>query len=178
VGVGSLLRIKRWDRVLKVVRKVRSLGYDCRLTIAGRGPERAALEQQARELGLGWVAEFIGATTDVPDLLGQSRLLVHASETEGCPNAVMGAMACGRAVGATDAGDVPYLVEDGKTGFVVCYGDHEMLVKRLMELFTDRDLCQSTGKAGRAKAEREFGLDHLGFEPYLHTRRQDGGQIC
>ena len=68
VGVGSLHRIKRWDRVLRVVRKVRSLGYDCRLTMAGRGPERAALEQQARELGLGGVAEVIGATADAPDL--------------------------------------------------------------------------------------------------------------
>ena len=35
----------------------------------------------------------------------------------------MEAMACGRAVVATDAGDVPHLVEDGKTGFVVRRGD-------------------------------------------------------
>ena len=70
-------------------------------------------------------------------------------------------MACGRAVVATDAGEVPSLVEDGTTGFVVPRGDEARLVERLVTLLADRALCRSMGEAGRAKAEREFGLDHL-----------------
>ena len=161
VGVGSLLPLKRWDRILRVVRQVRSQGIDCSLTIAGEGPERASLERMAQDLGIQEHAVFIGATSDVPELLRQSRLLVHASETEGCPNAVMEAMACGRAVLATDSGDVPLLVDDGKTGFVVSRGNDKALADRLVELVTNPDLCMAMGRNGRKKAEREFDLHSL-----------------
>jgi glycosyltransferase involved in cell wall biosynthesis len=70
-------------------------------------------------------------------------------------------MACGRAVIATDAGDIPHLVDHGTTGFVVPRGNETMLVERMTTLITDRELCCRMGKAGRAKAERDFGLDRL-----------------
>jgi glycosyltransferase involved in cell wall biosynthesis len=41
--------------------------------------------------------------------------LIHTADYEGCPNVVIEAMAYTRAVIATDAGDIPYLVEHGKT---------------------------------------------------------------
>ena len=161
VGVGSLLPFKRWDRILRVVRQVRSQGHDCTLTIAGDGPERASLERMARDLGIQEHAEFIGATSDVPKLLKQSRLLVHASETEGCPNAVMEAMACCRPVVAMEAGDIPLLVEDGKTGFVIRRGDEETFGQRVVHLLASDELSRQMGLAARAKAEREFGLGRL-----------------
>lgn len=161
LGIGSLQSLKRWDRVLRIFQNVRAHGYDCRLTIAGEGPERVALEQQSRGFGLAGYTEFIGATSDVSDLLRQSRLLVHASETEGCPNAVMEAMACGRPVVAMEAGDIPLLVDDGKNGFVIQRGDEEKFGLRIMQLLADDELCLRMGKAAREKAEREFGLGRL-----------------
>jgi glycosyltransferase involved in cell wall biosynthesis len=161
LGVGSLLPLKRWDRVLRVIQCVRARGYDCRLTIAGEGPERPALELQSRNLGLGEHAEFIGATSDVPELLKQSRLLVHSSETEGCPNAVIEAMACGRPVVAMETGDISLLVENGKTGFVIRPGDEDTFGQRVMQLLSDEALCRRMGLAAREKAEREFGLGRL-----------------
>jgi glycosyltransferase involved in cell wall biosynthesis len=62
---------------------------------------------------------------------------------------------------ATDAGDVPFLVEDGRTGFVVKRGDEEALTERVLRLIGDRALCRRLGEAGRVKAEREFQLDRL-----------------
>jgi glycosyltransferase involved in cell wall biosynthesis len=161
VGVGSLFPLKRWDRILRVVRQIRSQGIDCTLTIAGEGPERASLERMAQDLGVQGDAKFIGATYDVPELFKQSRLLVHASETEGCPNVVVEAMACGRPVVAMEAGDIPLLVEDGKTGFVIRQGDEETFGQRVMQLLSDVELCRRMGLAARAKAEREFGLGRL-----------------
>jgi glycosyltransferase involved in cell wall biosynthesis len=73
----------------------------------------------------------------------------------------MEAMACGRAVVAMDAGDVSYLVEDGKTGFVVRRGDEIRFADRVMQLLSDEDLCRRMGLKARAKAEREFGLEGL-----------------
>ena len=93
--------------------------------------------------------------------MADATFVVHTSDHEGCPNAIMEGMACGRAVVATDAGDVSSLIDDGETGFVALRGDHALIVDRMAKLMTDRDLCRRMGLAGRAKAEKEFGLDRL-----------------
>jgi glycosyltransferase involved in cell wall biosynthesis len=134
---------------------------DVRFRIAGDGPLRPALETLAGDLGISRAVEFLGATHDIPAFLRGAKFLVHTSESEGCPNVVMEAMAAGRAVVATDAGDVPYLVEDGKTGFVVRRGDDDTLVNRIATLLTNRDLCQQMGDNARARAEQEFDLHSL-----------------
>ena len=85
----------------------------------------------------------------------------------------MEAMACGRAVVAMAAGDIPSLVEHGKTGFVVPRGDDAQFVERLATLITNRELCRQMGEASRVKAEREFGLHRL-VEETLNAYRQAG----
>jgi glycosyltransferase involved in cell wall biosynthesis len=161
LGIGSLLPVKRWDRLLIAALELKRRGFECSIRIAGDGPLRESLEQQAQCLGLVGRIEFVGHTHDIPGMLAHASFLAHTSDIEGCPNVVMEAMACGRAVVATDAGDVPQLIEDGTTGFVVRRGDDAMLVARMVTLITDNPLCQRMGAAGRAKAEREFGLNRL-----------------
>jgi glycosyltransferase involved in cell wall biosynthesis len=170
VGVGSLIPVKRWDRLLVAALELKRRGLDCQIRIAGDGPLRGSLQQRAQALGLANRIEFIGHTADIPSLLSDATLLVHTADTEGCPNVVMEAMACGRAVVATDVGDVPYLVEDGKTGFVVRRGDDTALVARMATLLTQIDLCRRLGEAGRVKAEREFRLDRLVAETLIAYR--------
>ena len=161
LGVGSLLPVKRWDRLMLAALELKSNGVKCLIRIAGDGPLRKTLEHQAQDLGVTDYVQFLGHADNVPALLAASSFLVHTSDTEGCPNVIMEAMACGRAVVATDAGDVPYLIEDSKTGFVVKRGDDATLVKRMRSLINDRELCRRMGQAGRAKAAREFGLHRL-----------------
>jgi glycosyltransferase involved in cell wall biosynthesis len=161
VGIGSLLPVKRWDRLLRAARALKRSEFEFLVRIIGDGPLRGSLQQQVQVLGVTDCVEFIGHSDNISGVLADATFLVHTSDSEGCPNAVLEAMACGRAVVATDAGDVPSLVEDGKTGFVVPRGDDAMLLERMAKLITDRKLCQRMGEAGRAKAEREFGLDRL-----------------
>jgi glycosyltransferase involved in cell wall biosynthesis len=161
VGVGSLLRVKRWDRLLRAASELKRRGHEFVLRIAGKGPLLHELELQKGELGLNGRVEFIGHADNVPDLLSKSTFLVHTSDVEGCPNAVIEAMACGRAVVGTDSGEIPFLVDDGKTGFVVGRNDDAMLVDRLSKLMSDHHLCVKMGMAGRAKAESQFSVDRL-----------------
>jgi glycosyltransferase involved in cell wall biosynthesis len=161
VGVGSLVPVKRWDRLLRAAVEFKRRGLNCLIQIAGDGRLRGPLEQQAQELGIADCLEFMGYTENISGLLANAQFLVHTSDSEGYPNVVMEAMACGRAVVATDAGDIPSLVEDGKTGFVVHRGDEATLLARMVTLMTDHDLCRRMGEAGRSKAERQFGLDRL-----------------
>src|SRR5262245_58431652 len=161
VGVGSLLPVKRWDRLILSAHALKQRGFDFSVRVVGGGPLHASLNEQARVLGVADCVEFVGHSENIPKILAEATFLVHTSEKEGCPNVVMEAMACGRAVIATDVGDIPHLLEDGRTGFVVPSGNDAMLIERMGKLITDRDLCRVMGDAGRAKAEREFGLDRL-----------------
>jgi glycosyltransferase involved in cell wall biosynthesis len=173
VGVGSLIRVKRWNLLLDAALELKRRGLDFLVRLAGEGPLRGSLQQRAQDLGLADRVEFRGHTDDIPGLLSDATFLAHTSDNEGCPNVVMEAMACGRAVVATDAGDVPYLVEDGKTGFVVRRGDDTALAARMATLITQNDLCRRMGEAGRFKAEREFRLDRLVAET-LNAYRASG----
>jgi glycosyltransferase involved in cell wall biosynthesis len=164
VGVGSLFPVKRWDRLLLAGLELKKRGYDALIRIAGDGPLRSWLQQQARDLGLEDLIKFIGEVDDIPKFVSNASFLVHTSDSEGCPNVIMEAQACGRAVVAMDAGDISKLVEDGRTGFVVQPGDDDTLVERMSRLIADQDLCRAMGEAGRSKAEREFGLDRLLYE--------------
>ena len=76
-------------------------GVDCLIRIAGDGPLHQTLLQQARDLGVNDRVEFLGYGDDIPALLSESTFLVHTADNEGCPNAVMEAMADPTTVGAT-----------------------------------------------------------------------------
>jgi glycosyltransferase involved in cell wall biosynthesis len=161
-AVGSLFPVKRWDRLLRVVQKVKSLGAEgVRIRIAGDGPLLPILKNLATDLGISRDVEFKGAIQDMPTFLRRAKFLVHTSESEGCPNAVMEAMACGLPVVAMEAGDIPYLVEEGRTGFVVPQGEETTFAERICQLLRDDELCMSMGMAAQRKAEREFRLERL-----------------
>jgi glycosyltransferase involved in cell wall biosynthesis len=160
-GIGYLFPAKRWDRLIIVARELKRRGFNCVTQIVGDGPLRGVLEHQVQELGLGEQVKFLGHVDDIPTLLANTTFLVHTADNEGCPNAVMEAMACGLAVVAMDAGDIPFLVDDEKTGFLVPRGNIGMLIERMIRLITDCELRQRMGEAARAKAEREFGLKRL-----------------
>jgi glycosyltransferase involved in cell wall biosynthesis len=173
LGIGSLLQLKRWDRLLRAASKLIQKGFDFQLEIAGGGPLRESLEQQARDLGVVDRVKFRGHTDNVQNSLAGSTFLAHTSDIEGCPNVVMEAMACGRAVVATNVGDIPFLVEEGKTGFIVDRRDDSELVDRLATLINNRSLCSDMGEAGRVKAEREFACGRL-VEQTLAVYRSAG----
>ncbi len=177
LALGSMYEKKRWDRLIHAVAHLSGKGLELEVRHAGSGPLREELEALARNFDVGHQFQFLGARNDIPDLLADAAFLVHTSEYEGCPNVIMEAMACGRAVVATDAGDTPYLIDDGKTGFVVPKEDGVALADRIAALLKDRELCRRMGDAGRIKAEQAFGMDRLRsqtFEVYRAEGWHDG----
>lgn len=161
LGVGSLFAVKRWDRLLMAAAEIKRRGVEFTIQIAGGGPLCHALQQQTEKLGINDCVHFLGHRPDIPSLISNARFLVHTADYEGCPNTIMEAMACGRPVVATDAGDIPYLVDDTETGFVVRRGDQVSLVQRILELLQNHSLCVKMGTLAREKAELEFGVERL-----------------
>lgn len=172
LAVGSMYARKRWDRLLRVVACLKEKGLEFEVLHAGSGPLREELLAMARELHVEHVIRFLGNRDDIPSLLADAAFVVHTSDIEGLPNVVLETMACGRAVVATDAGDVPYLIDNGKTGFVVPKEDEAALADRIATLLKDRELCRRMGEAGRIKAEQEFSLDRLVPETFSVYRAE------
>lgn len=158
LALGRLRSEKRWDRLLEAIASLHKQGVVCDVGLAGVGPLHEQLSQQAKNLGIEKSISFLGYQTDVISLLGESLFLVHTAEYEGTPNVIMEAMACGRPIVAVDSGDIPLLVEDGVTGFVVPQEDHHSLTECMKKLILDPGLCQRMGAAGRKKAEKEFSM--------------------
>lgn len=68
---------------------------DVHLTLVGEGELRAALEAQVEQAGLRPYVRFAGQVADIPGLLNRDiDVYVQASHNEGCPAAVIEAMAC------------------------------------------------------------------------------------
>ena len=77
------------------------------------------------------------------------------------PYTIIEAMIAGLPVIATRVGGIPELVEDNVTGFLVPPGDPKTLPKTLQNLLDNSNVRHEMGRAGRAKALREFNLDDM-----------------
>jgi glycosyltransferase involved in cell wall biosynthesis len=160
--VGRLVAAKRFDRFLTALARARSQVGDLRGMVAGDGPERSRLEQQARELSLipdG--VEFLGRRDDVPTLLRGASMLVVSSDHEGFPNVLLEAMAARLPIITTAAGDAAEIVRSGECGYVVPFTDTEAMADCMSTLAKSLPLRRQLGESGRRHVESRYGFDSL-----------------
>jgi glycosyltransferase involved in cell wall biosynthesis len=176
VTVCRLYPVKRVDRFLRIVALLSSRVPELRALVVGDGPEQKALADLARDLGLlPGTVEFLGRRNDVPAILVAADALLVTSDHEGFPNVILEAMAAGRPVVTSPAGDAPAVVQEGVTGYVVPSEDLEAAADRLAELFSSTTLRQTLGQAGRRRAETHYSNEGLA-ERLLTTYSTIAGQ--
>jgi glycosyltransferase involved in cell wall biosynthesis len=123
--------------------------------------DRDRLLHGVADLGLEKHVRLLGGgpPESVRELLHRTHALLHPSVSEGLPNVVLEAMACGLPVVVTDAGGTREAVRDGVEGFVVAPRDPRALAESLEKLWRDEALRRRLGRAGRSRVEAEFTLD-------------------
>lgn len=156
--VGLLTPRKGVLDLLQASRLLTERGVDHELWLLGGTPDegpsaeaevRSALDGRARVLAT-------RAPEDMPAAYAEADVFCLPSWWEAMPLSVLEAMASGLPVVATEVGDVPRLVEDGRTGFVVPSRDPQSLANALAKLLSDPALARSMGAAGRARADERF----------------------
>ena len=112
---------------------------DVTLTVAGDGPERDALEQRVRELGLEGRVSFVGSVPreQVLRFFRAADASVLPSAWENFPHTVVEALAVGCPVIATAVGGVPEVVRDGENGLLVAPRDPDALAAAIRRFFAD-----------------------------------------
>lgn len=135
---------------------IRQQHPSARMTIAGTGPDRNALEALAQELGLTDGVTFAGRVenSEMPTLYQTAHIALNPSLADNMPISILEALASGVPVVSTDVGGVPFLVEDGKTALLVPPRDPERMAAAMLRVLSDQPLRERLVQAGQDHARR------------------------
>jgi len=153
----AVARLTRQKGIDLAVRALPSLPDDATLVVLGEGPERQALEQLARELGVEGRVLLLGRVPDVAAWLRRASVLLHPARWEGFGLGVLEAMLAGLPVVAANVSSLPELVIDGTTGFLVDPENPSALAASVARALEQPEL----GAAGRERALREFSVARM-----------------
>ena len=117
---------------------------EARLTIAGEGPERTVLEQLTKDLGAEPQTTFAGRLDpdEMASLYSSADIMLNTSRVDNMPNALLEAMSAGVPIVSTDAGGIPYMVENGETALLRSIGDWQGIAESALNLIDDDSLYQ------------------------------------
>ena len=115
----------------------------------------------SQQLGINDAVTFHGAVHGVAPYLQQAAMLVLPSLSEGMPNVVLEAMACGLPVVATRVGGIVDIIADGENGLLVDAQRPDQLYEAMKRLFTDRQLADRLASQALKTIEQQFSLDTI-----------------
>ncbi|HEY0298085.1 MAG TPA: N-acetyl-alpha-D-glucosaminyl L-malate synthase BshA [Arachidicoccus sp.] len=139
VHASNFRKVKRVCDVAKIFAAIRQ-EVDCKLLMVGDGPERPRCEEFINELGLEHDVRFFGKQEQVEEVLVISDLFLLPSEYESFGLAALEAMAAHVPVLSSNAGGLPEVNVEGKTGFLFNVGDVETAAIKGIELLKNDDL--------------------------------------
>jgi glycosyltransferase involved in cell wall biosynthesis len=160
--VAHLVPVKGHPTLLDAMARVQGL-Y---LVIAGAAHDEQyakKLAETVAEAGLGERVRFLGNVADVPGLLAELDIAVLPTwdrwRMEGCPIALLEAMACGVACVVTDIPGSRDVIEPERNGLLVPPRDSEALSRVLARLTAEPELRRRLGEGGRARVLAHYTIE-------------------
>jgi glycosyltransferase involved in cell wall biosynthesis len=140
--IGRLSEEKGILNFVEAIPKVLRARDDIEFLIGGDGRLRAKIEEYLSSRKLNDKVTLLGRIShqDLPDYLNELKLLVLPSYTEGLPNIVLEAMACGTPILATPVGAIPDIIKDGDTGFILESNSAEIIARDAMRALNQSNL--------------------------------------
>jgi glycosyltransferase involved in cell wall biosynthesis len=160
--VGNISRfdpIKNHKMFLKAAAAVAAERSDVRFVCVGHGKESylQELKQLSRTLGLDGKVLWIQAQSEVRAVYNAVDVFCSSSVSEGFPNVIGEAMACGRHCVVTDVGDSALVI--GDTGVVVPSDNPQAFAAGLLDRLNAPD---KLNLRGRQRILENFTVAHLG----------------
>lgn len=132
---------------------------DIHFLFIGDGPLKHTIRRYIQDNNLNntitlhdWVSHDI-----LPDCFNQMRLLIIPSDTEGLPNVMLEAMACGTPVLANPVGAIPDMIIEGKTGFLMENNSPEIIAQNILRVLSEPNLA-IVAENGRRFIEENFSF--------------------
>ncbi|MBI5506859.1 MAG: glycosyltransferase [Deltaproteobacteria bacterium] len=174
VSVGWFKEYKGFHFVVDAVAMLRRRGINAVFHLAGDGPQRGYLQEQAGRLGIsdrvvfhGYLehSRLVGLYRDCDAFAMGSIEMTNFGRQDVIPNVIAEAMAVGLPVVATRMGGVTELVDDGESGLLGPQRDAEALADALARLAREPELAARLRQGGLAKVrriwDRNNNLDEL-----------------
>ena len=160
--VGTLLRSKGHELVLRALRNLRTSFPQLQCRIIGEGPDRARFEALVRELGIGQQVQFVGrqSRSEVAEAMRRCSVFVLPSRNEGLGCVYLEAMSCGKPVIGCHGQGIDEVIEHRKNGWLVPAEGLEELVHGLSALLGSPELRTRIGTAARQTILERFTLSH------------------
>lgn len=159
VHTSNFRKVKRVEDVVHVFCKV-SEAIPAKLLMIGDGPERQNAEKLVRSLCSNLDVRFLGKQEAVEELLAIADVFLLPSESESFGLAALEAMACEVPVVSSNAGGIPEVNIDGKTGYLLNVGDVEGMAEKTLLLLQDEEKMELFRKNAFAQAQK-FDISNI-----------------
>jgi glycosyltransferase involved in cell wall biosynthesis len=168
ISVGRLVAFKGFEHLVDACAELARRGLDFTCEIIGDGPLRDNLQAKIDMLNLSPRVRLLGSLSQgaVLEKLRGANIFALASVTDPqgasdvFPTVIIEAMATARPVVSTRLAGIPESVVHGETGLLVAPGDTMALTEALGQLIQDPELRLRYGRAGRARLEQHFRIEH------------------
>jgi glycosyltransferase involved in cell wall biosynthesis len=158
--VGRFSEEKGILNFLRAIPEILKARTDLSFLIGGDGQLAGAVNAFIDTNGLrgkvalaGWISY-----DELPDFFNRLKLMIIPSYTEGLPNAMLEAMACGTPVLATPVGAIPDILQDGSTGFIMQNNDPKVISGSVLRALNHPDL-EKIALRERQVIEKEFTFE-------------------
>ncbi|MCD6303476.1 MAG: glycosyltransferase family 4 protein [Planctomycetes bacterium] len=164
--VGWISERKNTLGTLDALARVIRLGRQATLAIAGAPKEpdyRRRVEEFISREDLSGRVELLGHVghEKLIEQLARASVLVLPSRQENSPMAIAEAMAVGLPVISSNRCEMPYMIDEGRTGFLVDPEDTAQIADRICRLLDEPALCRRMGREARQEALRRWHPDQV-----------------
>ena len=147
VGYIGLLDYRKGTKeLIEAISLINSRKCDIDFLVAGMG----ILEDLVKDFSkLNDNVEFEGLMSheSLPDVYNKMKLLVLPSISEGLPNIILEAIACGTLILATPVGAIPDIIKDGENGFIMENNSPICISKNILRVLENQNLEILSNKA-------------------------------
>lgn len=156
---SNFRKVKRVEDVILTFRKLLSK-VNAKLLMIGDGPERAKAEAKCRELDLCSQIIFLGNQNPVEEIYSIGDLFLMPSASESFGLSALEAMSCGVPVISSNAGGLPEININGKTGYACDIGDTDCMGEKAIYVLENQARWEEFSKNARESA-LQYTLDAI-----------------
>ncbi|MDU4853469.1 MAG: glycosyltransferase family 4 protein [Clostridioides difficile] len=152
--VGRLLEEQKGlDLLIEVFNFVVKQKDEWKLVIVGDGPDYKKLTNLISEKGIEKSVQIFPHTNKINDYYINSSILLSTSRWEGFGLVITEAMECGLPVIAFDNSGPKEIIEDGKSGILIKYGDVKAMAEKTIDLIENTQLRNGISKGAVERAQ-------------------------
>ncbi len=164
LAVGRLHHIKKPLLLPVLISQLKVSGLPAEARWVGSGEKEQALKEKVRECGVSEMVEIVSDTARIAHHYRWADLLVHFCTDEGFGLVLAEAQAAGLPVVAFNAGAVPEVVENDKTGLLMEACDIPAMSRSIVRLVSEKNGYLRISSAARKRANSLFSIERIGIE--------------